>query len=63
MLFYTDLFLGSTTVPMDNMDPETASTFELNGKQAWIYYLPLVLLANISILLLTYLLSPALLGN
>lgn len=57
-----DLFLGSTTVPMDNMDPETASTFELNGKQAWIYYLPLVLLANISILLLTYLLSPALLG-
>ena len=56
-----DLFLGTTKVPMDGVG---SGDYTSNGEtsEIWIYYLPLILMANLSILLLTYLLSPSLIG-
>jgi len=54
-----DLFLGTASVPMDNVG---SGDLEKSEKQKWIYYLPLVLMTNLSILLLTYLLSPSFVG-
>ena len=56
-----DLFLGTTKVPMDGVGIGDY-TSNLETSQTWIYYLPLILMANLSILLLTYLLSPSLIG-
>ena len=54
-----DLFLGTVSIPMDNVG---SGDLEKSEKQKWIYYLPLVLMTNLSILLLTYLLSPSFVG-
>ena len=58
-----DLFLGTTIIPMDNVaNGDAVACLKKPEIQVWVYYLPLVLMANLSILLLTYLLSPSLIG-
>ena len=56
-----DLFLGTTKIPMDGV-ASGDYTSSVKTSKTWIYYLPLILMANLSILLLTYLLSPSLIG-
>ena len=58
-----DLFLGTQTVSFDNLgNAEQTPDFKEFGKRPLVYYLPLMLMVNLSFLLLTCLLSPPIIG-